>query len=412
MPNKHLGYKKGFSAILVIVSVVLIVAAGGFFGFQVFKKITLQDNYQPFDLKTVTSSAGKTNPFNRRYSQGKCQGEGITTFTHSPMNIEDIGSIEPYGIMVDAHVIPTSHGYFSPANFQSERDAYPVYAIADGVIVHIAHRGQFIGDDNKGKVTDEYQMYFEHSCTFYSYYDLLTSLSPEIEKEVGKLTGFENKRVRIPVKAGQLVGRVGGQTVDFAVWNFEKEPAYFANPKSYTWDEDRFFLEDMFAYFQEPIRTQLLAKNARLAEPRTGRVAYDKEGKLVGNWFKEGSGGFNGDQSKREEPGYRYWAGHLSISYDFIDPAQIKFSIGNFEGKSAQFSIVGNSPDPAEIGVESGPIKYELVSAGSQNTPDGSHQGTVLLQLIGPTKLKLELFPGQGASQVNGFTNKDSLYER
>lgn len=64
-------------------------------------------------------------------------------------------------------------------------------------------------------------MYFEHSCTFYSYYDLLTSLSPEIKAEVGELIGFQNKQVRIPVKAGQLVGRIGGQTVDFAVWETE-----------------------------------------------------------------------------------------------------------------------------------------------------------------------------------------------
>lgn len=119
--------------------------------------------------------------------------------------------------MVDAHVIHTSHGYISPANFQSERDAYPVYAIADGAIVHVSHRGQFVSDTKKDKPTDEYQMYFEHSCTFYTYYDLLTSLSPELEAQVGKLTGFEQKQVRIPVKAGQLVGRIGGQTVDFAV---------------------------------------------------------------------------------------------------------------------------------------------------------------------------------------------------
>ena len=402
--------QRGFSSILVIVGVVLILAAGGFFGFQIIKHNNFADDN--FEIEDVAKSGGKENPFSKMYSAGKCQGEGTTTFKFSPMKIEDIGSIEPYGIMVDAHVIPTSHGYISPANFQSERDAYPVYAIADGVIVHVAHRGQFVGDNQKNKPTDEYQLYFEHSCSFYSYFDLLTSLSPEIEKEVGKLTGFENKRVRIPVKAGQLVGRIGGQTVDFAVWNFKKDPAYFANPKSYVGDEDRFYLDDMFLYFEEPLKTQLLAKNLRTSEPRSGKVDYDKEGKLVGNWFREGSNGFRGPTGEQGKIGGRYWDGHLSVSYDFIDPTQIKFSIGNFQGKAAQFSVVGNSPDPVTIGVESGLIKYELTSTVSPNSPPGLPKGTVLLQLIEPAKLKLELFPGVKADQISGFTEKALIYER
>lgn len=362
------------------------------------------------DIKSIS---GKKNPFNQRYSRGKCKGEGPVAFTYSPMRIEDIGRIEPYGVMIDGHVIPTSHGYISPAIFYSERDAYPVYAIADGFIVSVSHRGDFVGDNpTPGRIVDEYQMYFEHSCTFYSYYDLLTSLSPEIQKEVGKLTGFKHKSVRIPVKAGQLVGRIGGQTVDFAVWNFEKEPAYFANPQSYLGDEDRFFLDDMFIHFQEPLKSQLLAKNVRVAEPRSGKVAYDIYGKLVGNWFREGSRGFTGPQSENRKPGDRYWDGHLSITYDFIYPDQIIFSIGNFEGKAAQFSVVGNTPDPAEVGVESGIIKYELISVVSPDTPPGYFKGTVLLQLLESSKLKLELFPGQQANKVNMFTDKALIYNR
>lgn len=409
--------QKGFASafIFIIVVIFLIVSTAGFFGFRAFRQNTSQEAFKPFNLSTESSSlkiSGRNNPFSGRYSAGKCQGEGTTTFTHPPMKIEDIGRIEPYGLMVDAHVIPTSHGYISPVDFHSERDKYPVFAIADGFIVNISHRGQFIGDNQKDRPTDEYQMYFEHSCTFYTYYDLLTSLAPEIEREVGKLTGFEHKQVRIPVKAGQLVGRIGGQTVDFAVWNFEKEPAYFVNPKSYAGDEDRFYLDGMFKYFAEPLRSQLLAKNIRTSQPRTGKVDYDEEGKLVGNWFREGSGGFNGLPGKERKPEYRYWDGHLAIVYDYVYPTQIKFSIGNFEGKAAQFTVKGNSPDPAAVGIDSGQIKYELQSTVSQRSPGGSLAGTVLLQLIEPTKLKLEIFPEKTADQVSGFTAKASIYER
>ena len=396
---------------LLLIPLIVLILVAVFFGL-----LFIAQNASDEAHFVSGKPAGKDNPFSKRYSQGKCMGEGTTIFTYSPMRVEDISRIEPYGVMIDAHVIPTSHGYISPAVFHSPPDAYPVFAPADGTIVFVSYRNTYVGDNpnEKGKATvGDYQLYFEHSCTFYSYYDLLTSLSPEIEKEVGTMTGsFWNKGVRIPIKAGQLVGRIGGRTVDFAVWNFAKEPAYFANPKSYWGDEDRFFLEDMFAYFAEPLKSQLLAKNLRTTEPRSGRVNYDKEGKLVGNWFRQGSGGFNGPKETQGQVGRRYWDGHLSISYNFIDPTQITFSIGNFEGKAAQFSVVGNSPDPATIGVESGLIKYELTSTVAPDSPPRLPRGTVLLQLVGPAKLKLELFPGKTKEQVSGFTSKAIIYER
>lgn len=327
-------------------------------------------------------------------------------FTHAPMKMADIGLIEPYGIMVDAHVIPTSHGYISPKVFNSPRDAYQVYAIADGTIVSVSHRGEFVGDNKPTKKTDEYQLYFEYSCTFYSYYDLLTSLAPDIAAQVGPLSGFQHRQVRIPVKAGQLIGRVGGQTVDFAVWNFAQPPAFFANPASYAGDENRFYLEDMFKHFTEPLKSQLLAKNIRKAEPRTGRVAYDKVGRLVGNWFRPGTGGFSGPPGARA-PGARYWDGHLTMAYDFIKPSEIKVSIGNFGGRSAQFAVAGNRPDPATVSKATGLVKYDLITAHQ-----GSPGGTLLVQLLSDTQLKVEAFPGKEASAVKGFTAKAKMYER
>lgn len=373
---------------------------------------------------------GKTNVFSQNLSGGKCQGSGTVTLSHLPMDIGDIGNVQPYGIMVGAHVIPTSHGYFGPADFQSARDAYPVYAIADGYIVNYSHRSGGVGDNqDPNHVTDEYQMWFEHSCTFYTYYDLLTSVEPSLLTQLGgKLSGFDNKNVRVPVKAGQLVGRVGEQTVDFGVWNFEKEPAYFANPKSY--EENRPYLEDMFKFFAPDLKAQLLTKAVRKAEPQSGIVNYDIDGKLVGGWFQEGTGGFMGPPSIQGVAGGRYWDGHLAIAYDYIDPTSIKFSIGNWPTGASQFAVKGNAPDPATIGVDSGPIKYELMSGNYVNgdtgqgwlfekpitkpqfKPNGPIQGTALLQMTASDKLKVEIFPGKTASQVKEFTTNAKLYER
>ncbi len=383
-----------------IVAIFIVFVIIGFVGFSVWQQNSTKETAK----QAIPSETSRiSNAFTKRYSAGKCEGKGVREFNHLPMRITDIGSIEPYGIMVDAHVIPTSHGYISPIVFDSPRDAYPVYAIADGTIVSVSHRGQFIGDGTSNKLTDEYQMYFEHSCSFYSYYDLLTSLSPEIQKVVGKLSGFEQKQVRIPVKAGQMVGRVGGQTVDFAVWNFDKEPLYFVNPASY--EEDRPYLEDMFKYFQEPLRSQLLAKAKREAEPRSGKINYDIAGKAVGGWFREGSGGFEGPKNVQNESGGRYWDGHLSIAYDYVDPTKIVFSIGNYQGKAAQFSIVGNSPDPAVISAIDGVVKYELEQYGV-------FKGSAIVQVLPGNKLRVETFPGLHKESVGGFTSQAVMYTR
>ncbi len=410
------------------VIVIALVATGtGVFLYQQKNKLQLATD----PVTHITTSKGnvKDNTFSKSLSRGKCQGSGTVEFSHLPMDLDSIGNIQPYGIMVGAHVIPTSHGYFGPADFHGPRDQYQVYAIADATIVNVSHRGQAIGDNqDPNHKTDEYQLWFEHSCTFYSYYDLLTSLSPELQQAVGTLTGFDNKSVRIPVKAGQLVGRVGGQTVDFGVWNFEKTPDYFANPKSY--EEDRPYLDDMFKYFSEPLKTQLLSKAARVAEPRSGKVNYDIAGKMVGGWFKEGTGGFMGPPNVQSQAGGRYWDGHLAIAYDYIDPTAIKFSIGNYNGSATQFGVKGNAPDPATIGVDSGMIKYELMPGGYVNgdtgqqwnfTPiiakpqfktNGTVQATALLQLVTPDKLKVEVFPGKIASQVTDFTTNAQIYTR
>lgn len=380
--------------------------------------------------KVVSKNNAKDNVFARNVSHGKCQGTGTVNFTHLPMDINDIGNVQPYGIMVGAHVIPTSHGYFGPADFQSKRDAYPVYAIADGSIVNYSHRSGAVGDNqDPNHVTDEYQLWFEHSCTFYTYYDLLTSLEPTLLEQLGgKLSGFDNKNVRVAVKAGQLVGRVGGQTVDFGVWNFEKEPLYFANPKSY--EDDRPYLEDMFKFFAPDLKAQLLTKAVRKAEPQTGKIDYDIAGKLVGGWFQEGTGGFMGPPNIQGQAGGRYWDGHLAIAYDYIDPTSIKFSVGNWPTGASQFAVKGNSPDPKDVSMETGLVKYELlpgayidgdtgqgwnfqtIIANPKIKATGQVQGTALLQMTAPDKLKAELFVGKTADQVTGFTDKAITYVR
>ena len=177
--------------------------------------------------------------------------------------------------------------------------------------------------------------------------------------------------------------------------------------------------------FNEPIKSKLIEKSVRTAEPISGKIDYDIDGKIVGNWFLEGTNGYSGI-----EKGGRYWLGHLSLVYDSIDPTRVVLSIGNYNGEdSRQYAVKGNLPNPSEIGLDSGMIKYELVryttvtSDGKQwdyNSPiknlktesQDNVEGVALVQMLEKRKIKFEVFPGKTGSQVSGFTSSAKIYER
>lgn len=415
--------QKGSILIPSLIVVMLVIAAAA----SLFITKPKETKLNPVDkfISNVIHQSTNGDPLDLRYawSRGKCEGKGMVQFGTLPMKPEDFSVYLPYGLVTDAHVTPIDHGYFSPAVFRSPRDTYEVRAIADGVIVQIGTRNKIIGDENHNQAkATEYRLDIEHTCDLYSYFDLLTSLSPEIKSELEE-AGGEFFSGRIPIKEGQVIGRIGGQTLDFAVYNNDLRLG-FINPQNYQAEPWKIHTDDPFKYFKEPTKSILISKNARKTEPLAGKIDYDIDGKLIGNWFAEGTNGYMGKNQDR------YWDGHLAVVYDYIDPTQIRFSIGNFNGKAAQFGIKGNLPDPAQVDISAGLIKYELTaydyydkSTGerwtgmdpmkepvSQNTNE--IRGTILLQLLENRKLKLEVFPGQTANQVSGFTSKARIYER
>ena len=270
--------------------------------------------------KTSQSTNSQRRGLVQEWSRGQCQGSGPVKFTHYPMNLTDVGIILPYGLMADGHVTPIDHMYFSPQDFQSPRDKYPVFAIADGTIVNISHRANFVGDAQLGRPTDEYRLDIEYTCGFYSYYDLVTSLSPTLLtqaiaalEKMGKQSELESNWTvsqRIAIKAGEEIGRIGGQTLDWAVYNSSvKQP--FIVPEHY--DREIWKVNTdlkAFDYFSAELQPDLYKLLARQVEPRLGQIAYDIDGYAVGNWFKVGTNGYAGSDQQR------YWDGHLSLVYD------------------------------------------------------------------------------------------------
>ncbi len=413
--------------IILASAVILLLAAAIVLGFYFNHKETGSSGYLDFNFGNTKTPAMKLVKGERLDNRG-CSGAGTVMFGTSPMDPKDVGMILPYGGMIGAHVTPIDHMYFSPFVFDSPRDTYEVRAMADGLITAISERTQNVDDTNNGSPKlAEYQIKFWYTCDFASYYDLITSLSPRLKTE------FETHKqnggyamVSIKVKEGEVVGRIGGQTLDFAVYDYTKILPGFIVPEHYLGESWKIHVVSPFPYFKEPVRSQLLDLNPRQAEPREGKIDYDIDGKLVGTWFKVGNNGFGETGGVNPSP----WRAHLSFVYDSIDQSALVISIGDYGGISAQFGVRGNAPDPATIDVSSGLHKYELTHLEYYRTTSGqmwdrmtvytdikarpqSHiQGVALVQMLDARKIKFEAIPGKTAEQVSSFTQKAILYER
>jgi hypothetical protein len=94
-----------------------------------------------------------------------------------------------------------------------------------------------------------------------------------------------------------------------------------------------------------------------------------------------------------------------------------------------QFGLRGNSPNPAEVSVSSGLVKYELVQLGYVDSGGAEYHfnrfargvrrrdsdfvlGVVLIQMLDDRHIHVEVMMGKSASQVSGFTGAAQIYGR
>lgn len=373
---------------------------------------------------TPPPAATATLDINQAWSGGRAAGRGTVRFTHAPMHLADVAYVAPYGMMVGGHVCPIDHGYFFPKTIPAGGEHFEVIAPADGFIVMVGHRTQLRGSTERQREYDDYALTIEHTGTFYTQYDLLTALDQAILEQLDWpirnrfLTRAQGPVVftRIPVQAGQVVGRIGGRSLDFSVINSEVRLPGLLDPATYGHYGWRIHVVDPLDYFDEPLRSELLRLNVRKSPPYFGKIDYDINGRIVGNWFLEGSGGYAG---RRDDP-RGYWMGHLALAYHHIQPHLIVISIGDVDGRPRQFAVEGNAPDPASVTAANGRVAYELISISINGRGEKVElpeqmrgvQGTLLVQLLEERRLWVEVFPGLRASQVDGFTDLARTYVR
>jgi len=361
-------------------------------------------------LSGCTTNQNKNGDTNSNETNNDDLILGSIVFDYPPFDLDNVNFILPLGFMGGGHVTPVDHQYF----IAYDDTWVEVYSPADGIVDSIQHM-DIAADDNPIPV-DDYRVTIKHTTTISSYYIHIDKLS---EKLKGFDPGLGNhvNNLNIKVNAGEIIGNYSG-SVDYNVVDEDVE-LDFINPSSYEREPWKIHCPDPFDYFKLEIKNKMINKCLRTDEPLGGKICYDIDGKLVGTWFEEGTNGYQGINEDR------YWAGHLSIVYDYIDPDAIIISIGTFIDTAEQFAVKTNSPDPGEIAVEDGMIIYELTDyeyykdnnrwdtnslvQGLKLQNGLSIRGTILLQIIEDQKLKVEIFPNEIAT---GFTNDAKIYVR
>lgn len=338
------------------------------------------------------------------------------TFEHAPVDLEAVEYITPFGLMFGSHVTPVDHQYFQ--NFLDPDREINVYTPGAGRVVSMQHFGAPVSEDSRGLV-DDYRLVIEHTCSISSIFIHIDSLTERLAAHDPGVGGYAS--ISEPVAAGELIGTFT-QNVDFNLVDLDYVNSGLLDPSSYEQEPWKIHVPDTFDYFTPDIRKELEQLSLRSVEPLAGRFAYDIDGRLVGNWFLEGTNGYGGNDQDR------YWGGHLSFAYDHLDPSMIVISIGTFDGRSRQFAVLGNSPHPAEVSVESGLTVYDLVewdyavdgqrwdrvthAANIEAVPGDRVVGVVAVQLVADRELRVEVIPASTSSDYSGFGLNTATFSR
>ena len=368
------------------------------------------------------------------YSQGRCDPDGMTHLDSPPMNPAEVIYIEPMGGMHGDHITPIDHIYIN----YDPNESHDVYAMAAGHLVYAGHTGV------------DHRVIIEYSCSLYSIYIHIQELDQAIESQLEWIRpeGISKGRAypRIPVKSGTVIGKVSGRgSFDASVVDTRETLAGFVNLESYGGEFWKLHCMDPFDYWKGSFKQDLLDKAIVVnADSPGGKIDYDVDGKLVGNWFEEGTGGYSGARTSDDPNGSK---GHLAFAYNNRIKNTVWISFGTFgdtfvsaSESSRGYGVRHNVPDPVDIGVGSGLVKFELIAldkgdgeltgyrvASTGELWDGktypdegrlvpvyreNSVGTLLVAMLDDRTIKVEVFRKATLDKASGFTDKFKIYER
>lgn len=206
------------------------------------------------------------------------------------------------------------------------------------------------------------------------------------------------------VKAGDPLGTSPGAVFDLGVIN-ETRQLGFVNPARYS--QETLHADSPLKYFDEPARSMLYAKVRRRGGDLDGRIDYDVDGTLAGNWFAEdlpvARSSVGGDMSV----GTR----QLAFARDVFAPDRQRISIGGL-GMTGPWGVPPATPDFSTITPASGLVILRLLSTGEPGGPPGTDQvGLLLVQMHEAGRLRIEAVH-DSSSRTAAFSGNARIYVR
>jgi hypothetical protein len=136
---------------------------------------------------------------------------------------------------------------------------------------------------------------------------------------------------------------------------------------------------------------------------RDGKIDFDVAGTLAGNWFHESL-----PVGESTQPSG--WTRHLAFVYDNVQPSLPCISIGGTLSLAGVFAVNPSDLPFDRVRPESGLVMFALRSGGVLGTPVGEVVGTLLVQMLDASRIRVETFAGPVPPA--GFTSAAQIYLR
>lgn len=304
---------------------------------------------------------------------------GPPVFTSAPIDPSALMFIVPIGNMGPwAHTLPTDHAYLYHHLGSGSFQPLPVLAPAAGTI-----------ENTYPGLNGEVKVWIRLNSQFTYYFDHIV-LAP------GLGTGSR-------VDAGSVMGTSPGAALDFAVRDLGFTVG-FITPARY--GLDTVHARSPLQYFTEPLRSQFYARVQREGTELDGRLSFDLDGTLSGNWFAEDLPVASSSTNDVSVGGRQ-----LAFARDVRFPERQRVSIGGFSF-TGLYGVPVEAPDFAAVTPASGLVVYRLLETGEPGGPPGTRQvGLLLTQLLESRRLRVEVVPDQRSTTAS-FSAAAAIYVR
>jgi hypothetical protein len=136
------------------------------------------------------------------------------------LDISEISGIQILGgAGSHSHLIPSDHISFDVPNPSAFPSPYVIRAPADGYLVMVSFFPRRYTATDGSTILDDYGLLFQYSKNFFLILGHLTDITPGLKAQLGSLQKGEVNFFKIPIKAGDEIGRVGGSHTAKA-WDF------------------------------------------------------------------------------------------------------------------------------------------------------------------------------------------------